>query len=184
MYICRYTSIYVCTYVCMHVCISLHICIYAYMYVCMYPIFKSQAVQARPLNTVPHLHRGGGLKSRQIWQVEIETLYSCKWNWKFYYSFTTLTSAHLIQKYSLTLLLHVPASFTTSSWNSVQRNVVGVMNEQFSQDAQNKQCQNGNSGINSRSWLADWSSNHFHLESGRLGVRFSARAMTVLFEAL
>jgi len=47
-------------------------------------------VQARPLNTVPNLHLGGGLKSCQIWQIEIETLYSCKWNWKFYHSFTTL----------------------------------------------------------------------------------------------
>jgi len=55
---CIYAGIHVYTYVYT----SMHAC----MYVSMYPIFKSQAVQARPLNAVPHLHHGGDLKSRQI----------------------------------------------------------------------------------------------------------------------
>jgi len=40
---------------------------YICMHVCMYVSHLHEStIQAKPLNMVPHLHRGGVLKSRQI----------------------------------------------------------------------------------------------------------------------
>ena len=130
------------------------ICIYLWTYVCMYVCILSSWVNS-PSQTLEY-----GTSSTPCRTPEFSPNLT-NWNWDFIQlqmKLKILLFIHDTNKctldtkiYILTLFPYVSASFTTSSSSSVKWKVVGVMNEKFSQDAQNKRGQNRNSRFNSRS---------------------------------